>query len=376
MAEIQLDKVTKIYGKNPGVLAVDRLDLEIRDREFLVLLGPSGCGKSSMLRMIAGLEEATSGDIRFDGKRVNDLSPSSRDIAMAFESYALYPLMSVYDNIAFPLQVRKIPETAIKQRVEWAAQKLQISDILDRRPAQISGGHQQRVSLARAIVREPRAFLLDEPLSHLDIQQKQFLRIELKRLHSDLQTTMICVTHDQKEAMALADRIAVMNDGKLLQIGSPDEIYNDPTNLFVAQFVGEPAMNFLDCELISGEDCYKLTLDDETVVVELQEASVILERGTLCVGIRPRNLELNSVNSCGLAIPATVQIYESIGERGILTVTLNGKQVKVLTEPGRSFNTGEEIRITFPAQSLYIFDPKTGERDRELESFCSNGTGE
>src|SRR5512136_1557326 len=243
MAEIILDHVSKRYGKEHGPFAVKDLSLHIRDKEFMVFLGPSGCGKTSTLRMIAGLEEITGGNLFFDDRRVNDLPPQSRDIAMAFENYALYPTLVVKDNIEFPLKIRRWPQSRIDEKVAWVARELQITDILQRKPLELSGGQQQRVSLARAIVREPQAFLFDEPLSHLDTKQRQGMRAEIKRLHSQLRKTMIYVTHDQNEAMALADRIAVMHKGELQQVGTPEEILNEPANTFVAGFVGEPAMN-------------------------------------------------------------------------------------------------------------------------------------
>ena len=253
MAEIILSHVSKRYGKAHGPFAVKDLSLSIRDQEFMVLLGPSGCGKTSTLRMIAGLEKITGGTLSFDDKCVNDLPPQSRDIAMAFENYALYPTLAVRDNIEFPLKIRHWPQSRIDEKIAWVAQALQITDILQRKPIELSGGQQQRVSLARAIVREPRVFLFDEPLSHLDTKQRQVMRTLIKRLHSQLQRTMIYVTHDQNEAMSLADRIGIMHQGELQQVGTPEEILNEPANAFVAGFVGEPAMNILDAEII-GED--------------------------------------------------------------------------------------------------------------------------
>ncbi len=249
MAEIILDQLSKRYGKKHGHFAVKDLSLSIRDKEFMVFLGPSGCGKTTTLRMIAGLEEITGGNLIFDGQHINDLPPQARDVAMAFENYALYPTLAVQDNIEFPLKIRRWPQSRIDEKVEWVAGAVQITDILHRRPFELSGGQQQRVSLARAIVREPKAFLFDEPLSHLDMKQRQVMRALIKRLHSQLRKTIVYVTHDQNEAMALADRIAVMHQAELQQVGTPEEVLNNPANAFVAGFVGEPAMNFLDVEV-------------------------------------------------------------------------------------------------------------------------------
>ena len=274
MSEIILENVSKVYGKKPGIIAVSDLHLHVRDKEFLFLLGPSGCGKTSILRMIAGLEDITSGDIYFDGNRVNDLPPGERNIAMAFENYALYPRLTVWENIAFPLRTRKMKPEEISRRVELAAQKLHITDSLQKRPSELSGGQQQRVSIARAIVRDPKAFLLDEPLSHLDMKQKQYMRAELKRLNAEMNTTMIYVTHDQREALALADRIAIIHNGKLQQIGTPAEIYSDPANEFVAGFVGETAINFIDCSIVRQNGAYQLFSFDKNLITRIPDEKI------------------------------------------------------------------------------------------------------
>jgi multiple sugar transport system ATP-binding protein len=364
MAEVTLDNVKKIYGRKPGILAVKDLSLQIYDKEFLVFLGPSGCGKSSILRMIAGLEKISCGTIYFDKKPVNDLTPQKRNVSMAFENYALYPTLSVWDNIAFPLKIRKWKNDTIQKKVDWVAGALQITDILLKRPFELSGGQQQRVSLARAIVRESEVFLFDEPLSHLDLKQRQLMQTEIKHINKDLQNTMIYVTHDQKEAMALADRIAVMNDGELQQVGSPIEIYENPVNEFVAGFIGEPPMNFMDCLIQSQNGFYELILKKH-IIAKIPEGT-LQNKATLPrlirVGIRPKRIQISKSETETNALQATVIVYESIGEKGILTVYLADQQINLITEPDLKFSKGQHIRISFPIQYLYIFNPETGQR--------------
>lgn len=366
MAEIVLDCVSKRYGKGHGPLAVKDLSLLIRDREFIVFLGPSGCGKTSTLRMIAGLEGVTEGTLSFDGRRVNSLPPQSRDIAMAFENYALYPTLSVRDNIAFPLTIRRWPQARINEKVAWAAGAVQITNLLDRRPFELSGGQQQRVSLARAIVRQPQAFLFDEPLSHLDMKQRQVMRAEIKRLHAKLRTTMIYVTHDQKEAMALADRIAVMHEAELQQVGTPSEILNDPANAFVAGFIGEPAMNFLDAELVLASDgtgrvshcgCHLAHVPEALSPASRQVLSVPLR-----VGIRPHHIHLVQTKTCDTDLAAEVVTYESPGERGILTVRVQAQDLTVLTLPDLTFRSNQPLWVRCSFEHLYFFSRDTGNR--------------
>jgi multiple sugar transport system ATP-binding protein len=366
MAEIILDHVSKRYGKGHGPFAVKDLSLHIRDKEFMVFLGPSGCGKTSILRMIAGLEEITEGKLSFDDKHVNDLPPQARDIAMAFENYALYPTITVRDNIAFPLKIRHWPQSRIDEKVAWAAKAVQITDILHRRPFELSGGQQQRVSLARAIVREPQAFLFDEPLSHLDMKQRQVMRAEIKRLHSQLQKTMIYVTHDQNEAMALADRIAVIHQAELQQVGTPEEIVNDPANAFVAGFVGEPAMNFMDMEFrmedggpawLAYAGC---RLADLPGTLDPANRRALLT--PLQAGIRPQHIEFSEARMRVTDLAAEVGTYESLGERGVLTVRLKSQDLAILTPPDQTFRKAQPLWIHCPLEHMYFFSKKTGER--------------
>jgi multiple sugar transport system ATP-binding protein len=366
MAEIILDNLSKRYGKGHGPFAVKNLSLSIRDKEFMVFLGPSGCGKTSTLRMIAGLEEINEGNLSFDDKQVNDLPPQARDIAMAFENYALYPTLAVKDNIEFPLKIRRWPQSRIDEKVEWVARAVQITDILHRRPFELSGGQQQRVSLARAIVREPQAFLFDEPLSHLDMKQRQVMRTLIKRLHSQLQKTMVYVTHDQKEAMALADRIAVMHRAELQQVGTPDEILNDPANAFVAGFVGEPAMNFLDVEVrmeaggtawIAYAGC---RLADIPGMLNPACRQVLF--APLQAGIRPHRIEFSETRMRATDLAAEIVTYESLGERGVLTARLQSQDLTILTPPDQTFRKDKPVWVHFPMEHMYFFSKETGKR--------------
>ncbi len=366
MAEIILSHVSKRYSRGNGPFAVKDLSLRIRDKEFMVLLGPSGCGKTSTLRMIAGLEEITGGNLSFNGKQVKDLPPQSRDIAMAFENYALYPTLVVKDNIEFPLKIRRWPQSRIDEKVAWVAGELQITDILQRRPLELSGGQQQRVSLARAIVREPQVFLFDEPLSHLDTKQRQGMRTLIKRLHAQLGKTMIYVTHDQNEAIALADRIAVMHQGELQQVGTPGEILNDPANAFVAGFVGEPAMNFLDVE-IRMEDGgpawihhagYRLAdLPGALNPVSRQDLSAPLQ-----AGIRPHHIEFSETRMRATDLAAEVGTYESLGERGVLTARLQSQSIRILTPPDQTFHKAQPLWVYCPLEHMHFFSKETGQR--------------
>jgi multiple sugar transport system ATP-binding protein len=366
MAEIILDQVSKRYGKEHGPFAVKDLSLRIRDKEFMVFLGPSGCGKTSTLRMIAGLEEITEGNLFFDERRVNDLPPQARDVAMAFENYALYPTLAVKDNIEFPLKIRRWPQSRIDEKVAWVARAVQIADILHRKPFELSGGQQQRVSLARAIVREPKAFLFDEPLSHLDMKQRQVMRALIKRLHFQLQKTMIYVTHDQNEAIALADKIAVMHQAELQQVGAPEEILNNPANAFVAGFVGEPAMNFLDVEIrredggpawISHAGCRLADLPGTMNPAGRQALLAPLQ-----AGIRPNRVAFSQARIRATDLAAEVGTFESLGERGVLTVHLQSQDLTILTAPDQTFRKAQPLWIHLPLEHIYFFSKENGKR--------------
>jgi multiple sugar transport system ATP-binding protein len=353
MARVELQKVSKIYDNN--VTAVENADLVINDREFVVLVGPSGCGKSTLLRMIAGLEEISSGDLLIDGKQVNEVPPKDRDIAMVFQNYALYPHMSVFENMAFGLELRKFPKEEIKKRVEEAAEILEIEKYLERKPKALSGGQRQRVAIGRAIVRKPRVFLFDEPLSNLDAKLRVQMRIEIKQLHNRLQTTMIYVTHDQVEAMTMGDRIVVLKDGLVQQVDSPLNLYNAPENHFVAGFIGSPAMNFISGSLNEGG------FSDGSVSFDTGSS----HNGKVIIGIRPENIvDYQAAEKKDLlAGPLTlkVDVVEPLGNE-ILVYLKNGtagSSICMRSEPSVEYRPGDELQIGFEKKYLHIFDGET-----------------
>ncbi|NND19908.1 MAG: ABC transporter ATP-binding protein, partial [Silicimonas sp.] len=327
MAEIQLRGVSKRWGSFVGV---DNFDLTIADREFLVLLGPSGCGKTTTMRMIAGLEEATDGDILIDGKRVNDLDPKDRDIAMVFQSYALYPNMNVYENIRFPLKVRKVPESEHDERVNRAAEMVELTDFMHRKPGELSGGQRQRVALARAIVREPNVFLMDEPLSNLDAKLRVSTRAQIKNLSHELKVTSIYVTHDQIEAMTLADRVVVMKQGIVQQVGTPVEIYDRPANTFVAGFIGNPAMNLMQGNVTAG------VFEGKNVRIE----GLAAPDGPVTLGFRAEDAQ---VAPSGGQIVAPAYTMELLGDATMITVRAGGDLVAVKADKEFRIEIGETV---------------------------------
>ena len=353
-----------IYKRYPGgVTAVSDFCLEIKDKEFIVLVGPSGCGKSTTLRMIAGLEEITEGELFIDNKRVNDVAPKDRDIAMVFQNYALYPHMTVFDNMSFGLKLRKVRKEEIKRRVEEAARILDISHLLDRRPKALSGGQKQRVALGRAIVREPKVFLLDEPLSNLDAKLRASMRSELTKLHQRLKTTFIYVTHDQVEAMTLGDRIVIMRDGFIQQIGTPQEVFNHPANLFVAGFIGTPQMNFFDATLSKKGDKYVATVQgkDFELPADKQEALKKMDRvpTDIIAGVRPVHIHLSQDG-----IDAMVDVSELMGSELHLHVNSNGKDV-VIVVPTTDIDldavhgSHKPVKYSFKPELMHFFDKET-----------------
>lgn len=360
MAELRLEHIYKTY--KGGVEAVKDLNLTVQDGEFLALLGPSGCGKTSTLRMIVGLEDITSGEMYIGNRLVNPLEPNQRNVALAFETYALYPPLSVFENIAFCLRARSIPKTEISQRVRRVADMLDITDILDRKPAELGGGQKQRVSLARALVRDPDVFLMDEPLSHLDAAQRSHMRVELKRLHAQTGRTTILVTHDQLEAVAMAQRIAVMNFGVLQQVGSFDEIYNHPVNEFVAGFIGEPPMNFLPVTPVREAEKLHLAAVDGSFRILLTDALKIrVERSgaqKIDLGIRPIHMEVVEDESDN-TVDATVVTFESLGEEGQLAATVGTSTVLVVTSPWLRLDRGDAVRLRLRSERLHLFDAAT-----------------
>jgi multiple sugar transport system ATP-binding protein len=345
MAEIELQGVTKKWGT---FTAVQNLDLLIRDREFLVLLGPSGCGKTTTMRMIAGLEDATSGNILIGGKRVNGLDPKDRDVAMVFQSYALYPNLSVYDNIRFPLRVRGVPQSEHDARVRRAAAMVELGDLLQRRPAALSGGQRQRVALARAIVRQPSAFLMDEPLSNLDAKLRVSTRAQIKNLSHELQVTTIYVTHDQIEAMTLADRVVVMKGGLVQQMGTPTDIYDRPANTFVAGFIGNPAMNLLSGTMSGG------VFEGENVRI----AGLAAPDGAVTLGFRAEDAHLAPEGE----VRAPAYTTELLGDATMVTVRAGGALVAVKAHKDVRTEIGEMVSIRVPAPSCHLFRADSGER--------------
>ena len=354
MAAVDLQGVTKSYDGKTTV--IHGIDLAIRHGEFVVFVGPSGCGKSTLLRMIAGLEPISGGQVRIDGQRVNDLPPRSRDIAMVFQDYALYPHKTLFENMAFGLRLRKTPEAEIQRRVMDAAKLLRIDHMLDRRPAALSGGQRQRVAIGRAIVREPKVFLFDEPLSNLDAQLRNEMRSEIKRLHQRLGATIIYVTHDQTEAMTLADRIAVLSGGHTMQYDTPEAIYNRPAALFVAGFTGAPPMNLADCTL-SGDSA---DLGGAQIVLPPALAQRAAHATALKFGVRPENLSLQPTSTDAQRVPAQVSLLEPLGAETLVTLRI-GRAEMVARAPA-SFNDepGTPIDVYLSPQHLHLFDAKTG----------------
>jgi len=361
MADVRLEKVWKIYG---GVVeAVRELDLECRTKEFLCLLGPSGCGKSSTLRMIAGLENVTRGDVYIGSRKVTSVPPKDRDIAMVFENYALYPHLTVYDNIAMPLRVRNMSKSEVDQKVRHAAEVLHITDLLGRRVVRLGGGQKQRVGIGRAIVRSPSVFLMDEPISHLEAQLRAQMRVELKRLHIEVEATTIYVTHDRLEAMALADRIAVMNLGELQQVGTPSELFDRPVNQFVAGFIGTPPMNFLTCELVAkGEQMFAQGSGFRILLPEATRTRLLSSKasGEMQLGIRPLDLTVAKAAGSQTSVAAKTFVYEPHGESCQVTVEIDGQLLSIEADGDFVTEAGEPAWIGFKSDKLHLFDPVTG----------------
>lgn len=361
MASVTYEHVTKRFG---DVVAVNDLDIKVEDKEFLVLLGPSGCGKTTTLRLLAGLEEPTEGNIYIGERVVNDVPPKDRDIAMVFQSYALYPHMSVYDNMAFGLKLRKTPKAEIVRRVKEAAGILGIEELLDRKPRQLSGGQRQRVAVGRAIVREPQVFLMDEPLSNLDAKLRVHARAELSKLHQRLETTFIYVTHDQMEAMTMATRIAVQKDGVLQQLGTPQELYTSPDNLFVAGFIGSPAMNFFEARLVgSGEEMY-IDAKSFRVEVPLERASKLKEYlgREVIFGIRPEDIhdpEFCPPNIRAGRVKAKVDVTELMGNEVFLYLLTDSKSFIARVDPRTRARVGDEVEARLNMDNIRLFDPQT-----------------
>jgi multiple sugar transport system ATP-binding protein len=367
MGTLELHGLTKIFDDGGGgdIVAVDDLDISLNDGEFLVLVGPSGCGKSTTLRCIAGLETATSGEIRLDGREITDAKPKEREMAMVFQNYALYPHMTVRQNIGYGLKITTdLSKEEIRRRVERTADMLEIPELLDKKPKELSGGQQQRVALGRAIIREPEVFLMDEPLSNLDAKLRSQMRTELQRLQEDLETTTIYVTHDQTEAMTMGDRIAVLDGGELQQIGTPLECYHQPENLFVAGFIGSPSMNFLDVTL----DGDRLVHDDFTYrLPEELRQELDARRGDLTLGIRPEHIELCDPDRRN-AIETPVEVIEPMGDISHIYIDVGGQSLTASVSGDARVNGGDVVSVVMPEEKIHLFDAESGEAVRNSTS--------
>ena len=367
----EAEKKTNLQITDEGVLAVDNFNLEIKDKEFIVLVGPSGCGKFTTLRMVAGLEEISGGELYIGGQLMNDVAPKDRDIAMVFQNYALYPHMTVRENIAFPLKLRKVDKAEADQRVNQAAEILGITEYLDRKPKALSGGQRQRVAIGRAIVREPKVLLMDEPLSNLDAKLRNQMRAEIIKLRQRINTTFIYVTHDQTEAMTLGDRIVIMKDGVIQQIGTPQEVFDHPANLFVAGFIGMPQMNFYDAVLTQENGSYAVTLDGAKVILSGEKQANLkknnVKPGPITLGVRPEHLLLSG--SEDNAIRGTVDVSEMMGSAVHLHVSACGRDTIMIVptteiESSAAFTIGSPIAFTFSGSTAHLFD---GETQKNLE---------
>ena len=353
---VTLKELCKYFGT---VKAVDRLSLDIQDKEFMALLGPSGCGKTTTLLTIAGFYKPTSGAVLFDGEKVDHLAPRERNIGMVFQSYALYPHMSAFENIAFPLKLKGVARKLREKKVREVAVLLRIEGLLGRKPSELSGGQQQRVALARALVKEPGLLLLDEPLSNLDAKLRITMRAELKRLQKDLGITTIFVTHDQIEAMTMADRIALLNEGRLQQVGAPVELYRDPANTFVAGFIGTPPMNFLHARLVPAGDALTVITEHFALPIPAQRLRKSVPTGSemeVLLGIRPEDIGLGRGR-----IRGEVYVVEPMGKDALITVRLGEETLKVLASVDLRIEIGEKVDLDFPPDKVHLFDPHTGE---------------
>jgi multiple sugar transport system ATP-binding protein len=360
MARVVLDRMTKRYAG--GAPAVNELTLDVADGEFVCLVGPSGCGKTTALRMIAGLEDITSGEVKIGDRVVNDLPPRDRDIAMVFQSYALYPHMSVFDNMAFGLQLRRTPKSDIDTAVREAARILDLEPFLDRKPGALSGGQRQRVALGRAIVREPSVFLMDEPLSNLDAKLRVATRAQIARLHQRLTATMIYVTHDQVEAMTMGDRIAVIDGGVLQQVGTPKEMYSSPRNRFVAGFIGSPSMNFAELTVKGESVSTTLTAGKTSVRLDERQAAMMRRHQgkTVTMGVRPEHLAVGAPEGPGMTVTVRVDVIEFLGNDELIHGLSDERDVVAIVNARNGLEVGSEVALSAPPHALYFFDPGTG----------------
>ena len=364
MASLSLKNICKVYPN--GFEAVKDFNLEVEDQEFIIFVGPSGCGKSTTLRMIAGLEEISSGELKIDGRVVNDVEPKDRDIAMVFQNYALYPHMTVFDNMAFGLKLRKVPKDEIKKKVEEAAKILDLEKLLDRKPKALSGGQRQRVAMGRAIVRNPKVFLMDEPLSNLDAKLRVQMRSEIASLHNRLKATIIYVTHDQTEAMTLGTRIVVLKDGVIMQVDSPQKLYNEPNNLFVAGFIGSPQMNFIDTKCKVEGDKVSLTFDNTTIVLPPAKAKKLADAGcngkTVVMGIRPEDIGDSQIEieaHKDAVFETDVTGYELLGSEVLLYFNVAGTAMTAKVDSRTTARMGDHITLAIDPEKIHCFDKET-----------------
>ncbi len=363
MAQVTLRKVVKKYDE---VLAVRGIDLDITDKEFIVLVGPSGCGKSTTLRMIAGLEEISGGDIEIGGHIVNDVPPKDRDIAMVFQNYALYPHMNVYENMSFGLKLKKTPKDVIDQRVRQAAQILDITELLDRKPKQLSGGQRQRVAMGRAIVRDPKVFLFDEPLSNLDAKLRVQMRTEIKKVHQKVRTTTVYVTHDQVEAMTLADRVVVMNGGIIEQVGSPNDLYHSPATKFVAGFIGSPAMNFITCQLEQAAGALRVRLNDTLSFPVPADRTARytphVGKPNLMLGLRPEHIMETRphIEPNQHDFDMLIDVVEPMGMETLVYFTVNGREVCGRVNPNAGAAAAQSMKLRADLSNMHLIDDSTG----------------
>ena len=365
MAQVNLRKLVKHYDETPAVRGID---LDIPEKEFVVLVGPSRSRKSTTLRMIAGLEETSGGDIVIGGQIVNDLPPKDRDIAMVFQNYALYPHMTVFENMSFGLRLKKFPKAELKQRVERAARILDITELLDRRPRQLSGGQRQRVAMGRAIVRNPKVFLFDEPLSNLDAKLRVQMRTEIKRVHQKVRTTTVYVTHDQVEAMTLADRVVVMNGGRIEQIGSPHELYHNPKTRFVAGFIGSPAMNFIPCRLVEASGALTVRLGGGLSLPVPAERAAAYRTHTeraMILGMRPEHITEARAYGAGAQFTVPVDVVEPMGMETMIYFNIEGVEVCARVSPESAMAPGERMPLMADMRHMHLIDP---ESDRVIEA--------
>jgi ABC-type sugar transport system ATPase subunit len=350
--KVELENLTKRWG---GVVGADSINLDIEDGEFVAFLGPSGCGKTTTLLMIAGIYKPTVGIIRFDGRVINRLAPKDRNIGMVFQSYALYPHMTVFQNISYPLKLKKVPKKEMQKRTQRVADMMGIGHLMDRKPAQLSGGQQQRVALGRALVKEPQLLLFDEPLSNLDARLRLSMRSEIKRLQMDLGITSIYVTHDQVEAMTMADRIAVMKDGKLQAYAPPDELYDRPRTLFVASFIGNPPMNFVDVEVTCENGNYHARHQSFDVIVPPDRGEKAAGYGNVMLGIRPEDVTIAEEGD----VPGEVFVVEPLGRDDLIDVRIDDAHIHVLADPTLELRMGDTVKLNFNTHKVQFFDPET-----------------